>query len=297
MTVRLKFFKCIFLFALASASFANAQSTATRDYISNIVSWNKLAISGNIYNKLSYQFDIEYRRQADPTAASEPTASVGNSKSNAFKNPFQYASRIWINYQVDKSLTFAISPIAWFGTWTAPVNEQATFQPEYRSSVQASFNQNLGRVIFNHRYRYDLRFMGLKMADETNSIFGPASSYHFDKANIQSRFRYMLRATVPLNNTQIETGTYYTFSQAEIFIRSGDNVKNINLLDQFRSALGLGYKFSDHFRFELGYMNVVAYKFNNKAQNNIDVLHTVTLSVFMDDFQGMFKKKIPEEKL
>jgi hypothetical protein len=133
--------------------------------------------------------------------------------------------------------------------------------------------------------------MGLKVNDETNRLLGPRESYHFEKANIQSRFRYMLRAVLPINNLKMEPGTYYTYSHAELFIRTGENVKNINLLDQFRSSIGFGYKFKNDIRFELGYMNIIAYKFNNKAQNNIDLLHSVCLSILFDDFQGIFKPK------
>ncbi|MEY3450828.1 MAG: hypothetical protein RL711_653 [Bacteroidota bacterium] len=268
---------------------AQAPSTVSRDYIPNIVSWNKLALSGKLSQKLNYQIDFEYRRQADPAHSSEPSTTVGNSKSNLFKNPFQYASRVWLHYQADKSFTFSISPIAWFGTWTAPVNNIATFQPEYRSSLQITNTQNFGILALQHRYRYDLRFMGLKSNDETDLLLGPAASYHFEKATIQSRFRYMLRAVMPINNTKIETGTYYTYSHAEIFIKTGESIKNINLLDQFRSAIGFGYKFENDIRIELGYMNIIAYKFNNKALNNIDLLHTVCLSILFDDFQGLFK--------
>jgi hypothetical protein len=195
-----------------------------------------------------------------------------------------------LNYQANKTVVLSVSPIAWFGTWVAPVDEKISFQPEYRSSFQVSLNQNIGLLSINHRFRYELRFFGTRTIDETNSIFGPVSSYDFPNANRQTRFRYMIRAMLPLNAQKIEQGTLYSYANTEFFIRAGENVKNNQLFDQFRSAIGLGYKLPYDMRIELGYMNILAFRLNNKAQNNVDLNHVICLNFFFDDFHKLFKK-------
>ena len=159
-------------------------------------------------------------------------------------------------------------------------------------SFQASLNQLLGKVQLTHRFRYEIRRFGLKTIDSTSNFTGNQNAYHFWDSNIQYRLRYMVRAVRPFQKEKVEAKTAYLYSHAEVFVNTGSNVKNINLLDQFRSWIGLGYKFNNIFRMELGYMNILAYRFNNKAQNNVDINHCIMLNLLFDDFNALFRKKV-----
>jgi hypothetical protein len=257
--------------------------------------WTTIALQGNIRNKISYQLDLEYRRQADPAHAADPNTSVGSSHYNVIKNPYQLAVRPWILYQPNQSIVFALSPITWFGSWGAPVDGVTSFQPELRSSFQVTLNNNFGRVIFNNRYRYELRYFGTReVADNLADPFGPNSSYDFQKSNRNGRARYMLRITIPFNNKTIIKETYYALITSEIMLRTGKNVNNNNLLDQYRIYGGLGYKFSENMRTELGYLNMVAFRLNNAAKNNVDVNNVIWVRLIVDNFNNLLRKKRTE---
>jgi hypothetical protein len=266
-------------------------STKKRDYISNNMIWQNIGLQGKIKNKFIYQFDFEYRRQADPGHAADSNASVGESHYNIVKNPYQFALRPWILYQPKDFIVFAVSPLCWFGTWASPVNGVKSFQPELRSSFQIMLISNIGRVIINHRYRYELRYFGVKTSDDTANPFGPSSSYEFPQSNRQGRARYMLRATVPINKPTIEKGTYYAMANAEILIRTGKNISNINLFDQYRISLNLGWKFSSDVRFEIGYISMTAFRFNNQDKNNVEANNIIISKLIFDNFNNLFTKK------
>lgn len=251
--------------------------------------WTSLVTQGKVKGKFSYQVDLEYRRQADPMHAADPGGTVGHDHYSIGKHSYQYAIRTWIQYQLNPSVNFAVSPFALFGTWTG-----SSFQPEIRPALQMTTNNNIGRIALSSRYRYEFRFFGDKKNIDHDEIFGDASTFHFTAASRKGRFRYMLRATIPLNNKTIVKGTYYAVTSAEVFLNTGKNVNNNNLVDQLRFYGGLGYKFSDNMRVELGYMNMVAYRLNNTAKNNVDVNNVLWLRFTVEHFNKVFKKKEKE---
>jgi hypothetical protein len=287
---------CIITLIFNSDLNAQAPASTQRDYIPNRMFWGNTIINGKIKGKFFYQLDLEYRRQADPQHPADPNTTVGSNHWNIIKHPYQYAARTWIHYIPNKNIRLSIDPIAWFGTWGAPVNGKSTFQPEYRSSLQVTFNQFLGRVILNYRYRYEFRWYGTKVtSNRPGSPFGDAESYSFLDANQQGRFRVMLRALIPLNSETIEKGTYYIMTSGEAFLKTGKNIKNANIFDQTRFYLGLGWKFAPEIRMEAGYFNQTAFRLNNKAKNNIDLNNALFVNLIFDDFNSLFRKK-KEEK-
>ncbi len=267
-------------------SLSQTQSIPKRDYINNNMVWGSLGLQGKIKNKLYYQFDLEYRRQSDPEHAADTNTQIGKGRYNFVKNPYQLAFRPWLLYQLNQNAIFAVSPLCWFGTWSSPVNAVTYFQPEFRTSFQVTLNHTIGRIVISNRYRYELRFFGTKVIDDTRSPFGIGSSYSFPQSNRQGRARYMFKASVPLNTKAIEKGTYYLMANTEILLRIGKNVKNENLLDQYRINLSVGWKFRDDLRLEVGYLNMIAFRFNNQAKNNIDVNNIILLKLIFDNFNN-----------
>lgn len=272
-----------------SPCFSQSSTPPKREYISNHMLWTSLITQGKIKGKFTYQVDLEYRRQADPMHAADSGKSVGHDHYNIGKHAYQYAVRTWVQYQLNQSISFAASPFTLFGTWTG-----SSFQPEIRPALQATINHTIGRVSLSNRYRYEFRYFGDKKNVDDDQILGDGSTFHFTSATRKGRFRYMLRATIPLNNKTITKGTYYAVTSAEVFLNTGKNVNNNNLLDQLRFYGGLGYKFSDNMRVELGYMNMVAYRFNNSAKNNVDVNNVLWLRFTVENFNKVFKKKEKE---
>jgi hypothetical protein len=278
------------LLTVASTLCFSQSSTPKRDYISNHMLWTSLITQGKISSKFGYQLDLEYRRQADPMHAADPNQTVGTQHYSIGKHSYQYGVRAWVQYQPSPSVVFAISPFTLFGTWTG-----SSFQPEIRPAAQVTLNSSLGRVAIIHRYRYEQRYFGDKENVDHNDVFGSASTFHFTSTTRQGRFRYMLRGTLPLNNKSITKGTYYAVMSGEIFLRVGKNVNNNNLLDQVRIYGGIGYKFSDNMRAEIGYMNMSAFRLNNTAKNNVEINNVLWLRVTIDNFNKVFAKKKDKE--
>jgi hypothetical protein len=229
------------------------------------------------------------------TTLTNPSDVVGKDHYNILKHPYQDALRPWIHYQPNEKIRFSWSPITFFGTWSFPINGKTTYQPELRTSPQITFCQPMGRIQLTQHYRYEFRFYGVKTLDtHLGDPSGPGDSYDFIKANRFGRFRYLLRAIIPLNHPTLESKTLYLMTSEEIFISLGKNVPSNKILDQSRFYFMLGYKFNKDMRIEIGYLNQTALRMNNKAKNNVDLNNTLAINMIFDNFNRLFKKKKPE---
>ncbi|MES2704272.1 MAG: DUF2490 domain-containing protein [Bacteroidota bacterium] len=118
--------------------------------------------------------------------------------------------------------------------------------PEQRIFEQLSWNDNRGRIMLNHRFRLEQRFLG--------KINQAAPEYEVTDWTYVNRIRYQLRLQVPLNRPKMEDKTWYLASFDELFIGFGPNV-NQNVFDQNRIALLAGYQINKMFRIEGGVLN------------------------------------------
>ena len=285
----------VLLFCLLSNFTFSQHPNATRDYDGNHMLWVNMQLNGKIKGKFNYGLDVEMRRQADPNHAYEPGDVVGKNNFNIIKNPYQDALRPWIHYQFSDKIRFSWSPVTWFGTWSFPINGKTTYQPELRTSPQITFYQNMGRVQFIQRYRYEFRFYGVKTLDtHPGNPTGPGDSYDFQGPGRQGRFRYMLRMIVPFNKPTLVKGTLYLMTSEEVFLSMGKNIPSNKLLDQSRFYFMLGYKFHPEMRLEIGYLNQTAFRMNNKAKNNVDFNNIVAVNMIFDNLNSLFKKKKTE---
>lgn len=123
-------------------------------------------------------------------------------------------------------------------TWTyGDADNEKIKATEDRLILQATMNQMIHRTKFQHRYRFEQRWL--------------------DQGN-QQRFRYRLQVTIPLNNTSLEKGTVFLNTFDEIFIDSGPELK----FNQNRLYLAGGYQFSKTLNLQLGYL------FQSKSEHN-----------------------------
>lgn len=100
---------------------------------------------------------------------------------------------------------------------------------EHRIFQQFTTNQNIGKLSLSHRYRFEQRFV---------------------ESDFKMRFRYFLGINIPLQYKESGNNPLYLSAYNEIFL----NTKSA-IFDRNRVYGGLGYKFSDNLKFELGYMN------------------------------------------
>lgn len=112
--------------------------------------------------------------------------------------------------------------------------------PEHRIFEQLAWNDNRGRLTLNHRMRLEQR--NIARVNPANEITG---------WNYVNRFRYQLRATMPLNRKEMKDKTFYATAYDEIFIGFGKKV-NQNVFDQNRTGVLAGYQFNKIFKVEAG---------------------------------------------
>lgn len=103
-----------------------------------------------------------------------------------------------------------------------------------------------------------------------------------DEFPLLNRIRYMIRVQVPLKGNEIKDKTPYLAFYDEIFIGFGKNV-NMNVFDQNRIGLLLGYRFNKNIRIEGGYLNQTVQlgrqiEGKNVYQNNNGVILNTNLN-------------------
>lgn len=114
---------------------------------------------------------------------------------------------------------------------------------EHRIFQQFTTKQKVGSVGLSHRYRFEQRFV---------------------EDDFKMRFRYFLGINVPLQYKEDAKNPLYLSFYNEIFLNTKSSV-----FDRNRVFGGLGYKFSDNLRMELGYMNQF---FETSGRDQINII-------------------------
>jgi len=112
-----------------------------------------------------------------------------------------------------------------YGNFKSPVQSN-----EFRLWEQLTFNNEAGPIKFEHRYRVEQRF--------------------YKGGYYRNRFRYRLSATLPIKHSK-----FYLNSFEEVFLTNRNPYFERN-----RLFGGVGYKFTDVFTFQIGYVS--QYDFN-----------------------------------
>jgi hypothetical protein len=186
-------------------------------------------------------------------------------RSGPVSEPYALFARGGITYAVNPSVRLTAG-LSRSETWPYGEVPIAYRTPERRAWEQLQLTQTIGRVSVAHRYRLEQRWQGHKdpPSDEvTNWVRS-------------SRFRYQLRATLPLEGKTLDPHEWYFTGADEVFISFGSNVQ-YNVFDQNRAAIALGYKFNKVFRFEAGYMEQLSLKSSGKQ---LEDNHTMIFALY-----------------
>jgi uncharacterized protein DUF2490 len=139
--------------------------------------------------------------------------------------------------------------------------------PEWRGWEQLLLLHSTGRVAIQHRYRLEQRWQGARGADTSDHAIN-----HWVRL---SRFRYQMKATLPLHGETVLVHTPYVTTSDELFVGWGKNVKG-NVFDQNRAALAIGWRATTSWRGEVGYLNQLILKSDGQhVENN----HTLTFTL------------------
>lgn len=198
---------CVFLFLMSSSLFGQSPPGATGN-------WLMCFTQTRLNNNWSIHTEAQYR-------SFEITP-----------NTEQLLLRGGINYHINNA---AVTSIGY-----AYVTNYA-FDKEQLSGVQVSENRtwqqflmrnNIGRFLFEHRYRLEQRWI------QSNN-----NNRYLD------RIRYLLRITVPLNKKDVEKNTLFLSFYDELFI----NLSAIPF-DRNRLYAAMGYQFLPNANIQFGYL-------------------------------------------
>lgn len=134
-----------------------------------------------------------------------------------------------------------------------PDEEQTT---EHRIWEQWQFQHKIGKLELQHRYRLEQRF--LEEPEEKERV-------------LRNRIRYRAMVTLPLNKQELEANTLFISANVEPFLNFGKGVE-MNILDQNRLYVGLGYQFSENGDLQVGYLNQYIVKEDGVQRENNNTL-------------------------
>ena len=137
----------------------------------------------------------------------------------------QLLLRTGLNYHF-KPNAFATIGYAHIGNHLYESERTSPETEEHRIWQQFLTTSFLGRVKFEHRYRFEQRFI---------------------EENFKTRFRYRLMLFLPLNSQKIEKGTTYLGIYNELFV-NGEKT----FFDRNRLYGGVGYKYANNIDFQFG---------------------------------------------
>lgn len=155
--------------------------------------------------------------------------------------------RVGVNYQLNPRVLFragyALAETFPYGE--IPINGLGRDFTEHRIFEMIQLSQKEGKVDISHRFMLEQRFVGR---------YSSANVTTEDEFPLLNRMRYMVRLQLPLKGNEIKDKTPYLALYDEILIGFGKNV-NINVFDQNRIGILLGYRFNKNLRIEGGYLN------------------------------------------
>ncbi len=172
----------------------------------------------------------------------------------------QVLPRVGLNYHYNNNIIFTAG---YAYLWTYPYGEQPIplDEPRYehRPWQQVALLHESGKVLFQHRFRSEQRFLqNWSVPDPITNLRSIEPGFE-----LQNRMRYRFLLTLPLTTDSNGKQKLFATGYNEIFINVGNNI-GFNLFDQNRIGATLGYQFTKEFNLQAGYMNQVIQKANGK---------------------------------
>ncbi len=211
---------CITALLLLVSSCCTAQNDRVNDY--NNINWAQLFITKSLNKKTDWLIEYQWRR----------TNGLKYWQQGLFRTALQYKPNNNI------ALTAGYAQAETFAYGDFPIASNGTF-PEHRLFEQVLMKQSLSKLNISHRFRIEQRFIGRVKAGTDREI---------EKWLLSNRFRYMLKLQYPFNKN------FYGWCGDELMLSAGKNV-GVNIFDQNRIHLNLGYKVNNRISVELGYIN------------------------------------------
>ncbi len=143
-------------------------------------------------------------------------------------NVEQLLIRTGANYHIKKNALVTLG-YGYIGSYDYKSDPRPPESKEHRIFQQLILKNKLSRLVFEHRYRLEQRWVN---------------------KDFRSRVRYRLMAFIPLNKKEIVKGTVFIGLYDEIFL----NTKQ-TFFDRNRLYGALGYQINKNMQLQVGYLN------------------------------------------
>ncbi|WMJ73832.1 DUF2490 domain-containing protein [Cytophagaceae bacterium ABcell3] len=215
-----------------------------------------------------WMMDIVYRRQSD----------FGDDF-NVAANPLRLSVRPYIGRMFGRFLAIQINPLGYFRSHGRLGNENDQLLPlehELRTTLEIlkyGYIHRRGKewINYTHRYRFESRW---------RDVWNPEGDVVWNW-----RFRYRIRFRVPLNGRHFyENNVFYLVNYHELHIENGPEF-GINNFAQNRNFIGVGYRFWDWVRVDVGYVHQYNWRnsFNPQTGNQwVDMSRGPMVYLFVD---------------
>lgn len=151
--------------------------------------------------------------------------------------------------------------------------------PEHRFWEQVQMKTSIECVEWVSRFRLEQRFSQLPVLNTSTAMYEPGDAVY------TNRFRLLNRFSLPLNGKTIQDKSIYLSAYDELFINAGKKT-GVNVFDQNRLYMAIGYKIPKLGRLEAGYLEQTLVKSDGvRMENN----HTLQLG--LSSTIDFYKKK------
>jgi hypothetical protein len=228
---------------------ASRGARGQRTTYTNLNSWYIVGADVALTDRWSVLLDTQMRR----------SGPIDETQSLFFRPALIYSlsPNIKLGYGVSRSESFPYGKIP-----------NAYRAPEWRQFQQVQLSHSIDRVAFTHRYRLEQRWLGRRGAD--------TSDHRIETWTRLSRFRYQLKATIPLRGDGVDVGEAYLTAGDEVLLGFGRNVA-LNVFDQNRLSTAVGWRFATSWRAEVGFLEQLLLKSNGR---DMERNHTLTAGMF-----------------
>lgn len=166
--------------------------------------------------------------------------------------------------RLDLTLGF-VNPYYWAPNQDDPMLDKVV--PQFRLWEQAIYKTPINHIKLLHQIRVEQRY---KRAYLKGSDF-----------KLTHRFRYKFTFYVPLNHRKFKEKTLFLGAYNEFFIQTGKSI-TYEYMEDNRAYLGLGYKFTENFQIQAGYMNTFRFdgdpwKYEHRHIFRLNLYHHIVI--------------------
>jgi hypothetical protein len=179
---------------------------------------------------------------------------------DALKKVQTFVLRPGLNFKLSKAVTVSTGYAYFPGRRT--IGSVSNLLPEHRIWQQAIFQHKAKKVAFNHRLRFEERWLSkAKVANNELETDGYGQAF---------RLRYLVKSIIPFTNNSFFDKGFFLALQNEFFFNTGNKTAvNGKSFDQNRGYAGIGYRLNNKVDVEAGYINQYTITTNSFINNHI----------------------------